>query len=247
MLRCFIQDFYLYSTETILIWATKKEISLLIIDFTQNEAQIPFKYTNEHIFLQIFVTTNYLVYNVFRFIADDNIDFYDQLVVPLLRRILNLNKLDLHLIINCSIGFIDGNDLKKNILHNLSQLNQFSVPLNYNIQCTFKDLAYNQIRSCIDYFQEIQYYIYSYPHLDRVIRYHDITEHFVSGLFKSIREILLFDEHSFQNEFCFFRISNSFLSLKKLTVNNNQSQYDKQHRKANDDQNNFIIIQYFHL
>ncbi|CAM4942764.1 unnamed protein product [Rotaria socialis] len=51
---------------------------------------------------------------------------YDELIVPLLQRMFNLEKLDLCLKVNRNEGFIDGYDLKKNIINHMSRLNQFT-------------------------------------------------------------------------------------------------------------------------
>ncbi|CAF3039770.1 unnamed protein product [Rotaria sp. Silwood2] len=88
---------------------------------------------------------------------------YDELIVPLLQRMLNLEKLHLCLKVNHYKGFIDGNDLKKNIINHMSRLNQFTcnirlynysynqtnVPSNKDIQHSFKDFINKQIITII--------------------------------------------------------------------------------------------------
>ena len=44
---------------------------------------------------------------------------YDKVIVPLLNRMLNLEKLDLHLVVD-RYKLIDGNDLKKDIITHVS-------------------------------------------------------------------------------------------------------------------------------
>ncbi|UJR23577.1 hypothetical protein I4U23_026565 [Adineta vaga] len=63
--------------------------------------------------------------------------------------------------------------------------------------------------------------MYSYPYIWTF--YHNITNHFRGGLFKSVREISLYDEHSFEHDF-FLRIVQSFPFLTKLTIHNYEAQ-----------------------
>ena len=51
---------------------------------------------------------------------------YDELIVPLLHRMLNLEKLSLYLVTSVRKTFIDGNDLKKNIINHMPRLNKFT-------------------------------------------------------------------------------------------------------------------------
>ncbi|CAF5126803.1 unnamed protein product, partial [Rotaria sp. Silwood1] len=121
------------------------------------------------------------------------VHFYDELIVPLLNRMLNLEELDLHLRVDRYKGFIDGNDLKENIINYMPRLNKFTFNIclfnrtsnqinlrsNEDIQRTFKDFKNNQIISCVDYFQEKKYsycHIYSYPY--RMKYYDNITNNF---------------------------------------------------------------------
>ncbi|UJR34916.1 hypothetical protein I4U23_027694 [Adineta vaga] len=123
---------------------------------------------------------------------------YDELVLPLLYRMTNLEEHRLYLSIDVVQRFIDGNNLKETILHNISSLNQFSFHIcstlfinnqmnlssNQDIQETFIDFQKNQIISYIDYFPQRnqgQYHIRSYPFLMKF--YHDITNHFLGGIY----------------------------------------------------------------
>ena len=44
---------------------------------------------------------------------------YDQLILPFLHRMFNLEKLDLHLKVDRHKRFTDGNNLKENIISNM--------------------------------------------------------------------------------------------------------------------------------
>ena len=153
---------------------------------------------------------------LFRSIADEITYVYNELIVPLLHRMINLEELDLYLVVYCEKRFIDGNDLKDNIINHLPQLNKFTFNIrsclrlndqiylssNEDIQHTFKDFKNNKIISCVDYFQDVnigQCHIYSYPY--KVKYYEYITNNFPGGLFKYVREVSLYDEHPFEHEF----------------------------------------------
>ncbi|CAF3547553.1 unnamed protein product [Rotaria sp. Silwood1] len=86
-------------------------------------------------------------------------------------------------------------------------------------------------------------FIYSYEWKE----YHKITNNFSGETFKYVREISLFDERPFEHEF-FFKISQSFPFMKKLTLINEKSQNNKQSRKLDDDNNQHLsIIEYPYL
>jgi hypothetical protein len=170
---------------------------------------------------------------------------------------LNLEKLDLQLVLYREKGFINGNDLKKDIINNMPRLNQFTFNIrlfnhrrnqtnilsNEYIQNTFKDFPSNQIISCVDYFQEEQYsycHIYSYPY--RMNFYDNISNNFPSGLFTNVHTVSLFDERPFAHEF-FIQIQKSFPLMKELKVINKKPQK----RKSKNDNQYLSIIKYSHL
>jgi hypothetical protein len=174
---------------------------------------------------------------------------YDELIVPLLDRMSNLEKLDACLTNSRDNRFIDGYDLKKDIINHMPRLNKFifnirsiilyhnqiDLPSNEDIQYTFRDFKDDHIISCVDYFsaaEEGHCHIYSYPY--KLKSYEKITNNFPGGLFKCVREVSLFDERPFEYEF-FLRITQSFLLLENLSVINEKSQNNKQYRKSKND------------
>ncbi len=188
-------------------------------------------------------------------------DFYDELILPLLHRMSNLEKLHLSLGVCTNKTFVDGNNLKLNIINHMPLLNkftfnirsstrfynQFNFPSNEYIQQTFKDFQNKQILSSIDYFQQKEYsqcHIYSYPY--ELTYYDNITNSFPGGIFESVRQISLFDERPFEHEF-FFRIAQSFPFLEKLTLINRQRQNNKQFRKSKNENETLSIIKYPYL
>ncbi|CAF4087833.1 unnamed protein product [Rotaria sordida] len=187
--------------------------------------------------------------------------YYDTIVIPLLHRMSNLEELRLYF--NCSReeSFVDGNDLKTNILIHLPRLttfkfnifsfidhyNQSDLLSNEDIRNTFRDFSNNEIISCVDYFPDEkkgQCHIYSYPFT--LTSYERITNNFPGGLFPYVRKVSLFDEQPFQHEF-FIRIQKSFPFIKKLTVSNWKAQNHKQHEKSKDDNRDLSLIHYQHL
>jgi hypothetical protein len=174
---------------------------------------------------------------------------------------LNLETLDLNLFVSWEKKFIDGNNLKSDIINHMSRLNNFTfnirsqsefynqieLPSNTDIQHTFKDFKKNQIISCVDYFQDRKYsqcHMYSYPY--QLKFYNNIANNFPGGLFKCVHEVSLYDEQPFEHEF-FLRIAQSFPLLKDLTVVNQKPQKNKPYRKSENDNQNLSIIEYPHL
>ncbi|CAF2986737.1 unnamed protein product [Rotaria sp. Silwood2] len=197
----------------------------------------------------------------FSLYCETDTESYDDLVVPLVHRMSNLEKLHLYLNVIDRQTFIDGDDLKTNIINNLLRLNSFTfnirsfnsrynqtdLPSNEDIQKTFKDFKYNKIISCVDDFQKSRYnqcHIYSYPYEWKC--YNKITNNFPGGLFKCVNEVSLFDERPFEHEF-FLQIQKSFPFMKKLTITNRKAQMNKRRRKSKNDDENLSIINYYHL
>ncbi|CAF2954961.1 unnamed protein product [Rotaria sp. Silwood2] len=181
---------------------------------------------------------------------------YDELIVPLLHRMSNLDELTLDLTILDRKTFVDGNNLK-DIIDHMVQLkkftfnihstitlnNQINLPSNENIQNSFKDFKHNQIICCVNYFSEKLEglcRIYSCPYISKVCK--NITNSFSGGLFECVREISLFDEQPFEHEF-FLRIAQSFPLMKKLTLVNRKAQKNK----SKDDHQDLTIAKYSHL
>ncbi|CAF4595661.1 unnamed protein product, partial [Rotaria magnacalcarata] len=160
----------------------------------------------------------------FSLYSERDTDKYNELIVPLVYRMTNLEELNLHLVVYCEKRFIGGYDLTRNIISRLLQLNKFvfnirsRLPLNdqaylssnEDSQRSFNGFKNNKIISCVDYFpdrKEGQCHIYSYPYPAKYYEY--ITNNFPDGLFKYVREVSLYDERPFEHEF-FIKIAKSF-------------------------------------
>ncbi|CAF4160796.1 unnamed protein product, partial [Rotaria sordida] len=166
----------------------------------------------------------------FSLISNNETYVYDEVVVPNLRRMSNLEKLSLHLVIECKVRFIDGTNLKKNIIIHMPNLNEFTFNIrsiisindhthllsNEYIQRTLTNLTDHQVISCVDYFSSNktgQCHFYTYPHT--MLHYDNITNNFPGGLFKHVRSATLFDECPFEHTF-FIRIAQAFPFLNEL-------------------------------
>ncbi|CAF4560843.1 unnamed protein product [Rotaria sp. Silwood2] len=186
---------------------------------------------------------------------------YDELIIPLLHRMINLEELGLYVKICEKNIFVDGHDLKKNIINKLLRLkkiqfyirstigflNQINLPSNEDIQYTFEDFHDNHIISYVDYFSDTQQgrcHIYSYPYT--LCEYYKITNNFPGGLFKCVSKISLYDERPFQHEF-FLRIAQSFPFVKKLSLENLKPQNNKKSENSEDHHQILPIIEYPHL
>jgi hypothetical protein len=106
--------------------------------------------------------------------------YYDNGLLPLLRRMPNLEELGLHFL-NVSQPIIDGDILKKDIINHMARLKKFTfnigslirfynpvnLPSNEDIQNTFRNFQ-NKIISSVDYFSRstnlFYCHVYSYPY-----------------------------------------------------------------------------------
>ncbi|CAF1019815.1 unnamed protein product [Rotaria sordida] len=190
----------------------------------------------------------------------ETFDYY-KVILPLLYRMSNLEKLRLYLVIFFNDTFIDGNHLKKNIIYRVPNLNQFifyirsliytgnklNLPSTEDIQRIFMDFQYSEIISYVDYFPETKYgrcHIYSYPFL--MPYYVDITNNFPGGLYNYVCVVSLRDEYPFEHDF-FLRIVQSFPCIEDLTVTNNKPQNRKQSYESNNVNCYSSIIKYSFL
>lgn len=172
-----------------------------------------------------------------------------------------LEKLSLYLSVQNTNRFIDGNDLKENILNSMPQLNRFhfdfrstiflkdeiDYPSNEDILDSFKDFSNNKIISCVNYFPESKQghcHIYSDPFISRT--YENIANNFSGGIFACVSEVSLFDEHPFQHEF-FAQIAQSFPFMKRLTITNRKPQNDKRCKKFQNNTPDLLLITYPNL
>ncbi|CAF3501521.1 unnamed protein product [Rotaria sp. Silwood1] len=193
--------------------------------------------------------------------CEEIINVYREIIVPFLRRMSNLEKLSLNLGISVGNTFIDGNDLKQNIINHLPLLKRFEFYICSNIytsnqiylqskediQHTFRDLKDDQVISYIDHFEEREWslcHIYLYP--EKLRYYYIVTNNFPGGLFTCVREITLKEEHPFEHEF-FLRIAQSFPFITFLSIENSKSQNNKLSKESENNNQVCSIIKYPYL
>ncbi|CAF3428643.1 unnamed protein product [Rotaria socialis] len=152
----------------------------------------------------------------------------------------NLEKRHFYLNVTDRNTFIDGDDLKANIIHHLSRVNSFvfnikscnsryneiDLSRNEDIQQSFQDFKYNRIISCVDHFQGSSY--------DQC------------GLFKCVYAVSLFDKRPFEHDFS-LQIFQLFPFMKNLTINRRKAQTNERRRKSKNDDENVSIVNYYNL
>lgn len=174
----------------------------------------------------------------------------------------NLEKLFLNISVdryNSYRSFIDGNNLKKDIIDYMPKINQFvfsirsiisyvedlmHFPSNDDIRHTFTGFENDQIMSYIDYFVNekiLQCHIYSHPYTIDCL--YELTNSFPGGLFTFVRKVLITDKRPFEHEF-FLRITHAFPFLKILIIDNGLPQNYKQYQLPNETRRNLSIIEY---
>ncbi|CAF2130851.1 unnamed protein product, partial [Rotaria magnacalcarata] len=179
----------------------------------------------------------------FSLYSERDTDKYNELIVPLVCRMTNLEELNLHLVVYCEKRFIDGYDLKRNVISRLLQLNKFVF--NIRSRLPLNDQAYlSSNEDCQRSFNEGQCHIYSSPYPAKYYEY--ITNNFPDGLFKYVREVSLYDERPFEHEF-FIKIAKCFPFMEKLTVYNKKPQLNKFDERSTDDNRHLSVIQYPYL
>jgi hypothetical protein len=173
---------------------------------------------------------------------------------------INLEELELLFEIRRFEGFVDGNTLKDIISHiprlykftfNIFSIvihcDQNNFPSDECIRKTFECYYDNDIRICINHFQEQKFsqcLIYSYPY--KLEFYINVTNNFSGGLFTSVTKVSLYDERPFEYEF-FVRIAQSFPFMKELKIRNEKAQNDKHLITLTNDNQPLSIIEYANL
>ena len=161
----------------------------------------------------------------------------------------SLEKLDLSLVLWKKERFVDGNDLKFNIVNHLPFLKKFTFNIctqvsfddqtnlatNEDIQRSFEDFPNEKIIFSVDHFPQNEFsqcHIYSYPY--KMDSYENLTNRFPGGSFQCVRDVTLLDEEQ-PFEYAFFlRIAQSFPLLEVLTVINKKGQNEKRCKERKD-------------
>ena len=184
---------------------------------------------------------------------------YDEVVLPTLQRMINLEKLSLYLVIDCKRRFIDGNHIKETIIRHTPQLKDFvfdirsimpldldpvNLPSDEDVRCTLTDLTQHPVISYVDCFLhegEGHCHLYTCPY--SLIEYKYVSNNFPRELFGNVRYVELFHERPFEHSF-FLHLNQSFPSMTTLTVTNRGPQIGKQHRQSSNENDPVSIIKY---
>ncbi|CAF1285114.1 unnamed protein product [Rotaria sp. Silwood1] len=168
---------------------------------------------------------------------------YDKRIVPLLRRMLNLEELTLLIsATRIKLPYIDGNHLYNDFLVQMPRLNKFTfsintliddkdvkidLPSNDDIQNSFIKIGYQHVDSYANVMKiGGRCHAYSLPYqFDTFLH---LTNSFRHDNFYKVRWLVMSDAHSFEHEF-FKILSQDFPFLQRLTVYNLEPQKNKQH------------------
>ncbi|CAF3425536.1 unnamed protein product [Rotaria sp. Silwood2] len=181
---------------------------------------------------------------------------YDNEIVSLLRRMLNLEELTLFLsVIRTESTYINGKQLNDEVLIHIPRLNKFTfnihthvinnnikidLPSNDDIRNSFIKIGYQQVDSFADdklVNNRGNCHVYSLPYQFRNFMF--MNSAFQGGGFDKVRCLIMFDRRPFEYEL-FKIISRDFPFLENLTLRNSEPQQNKQQQSS-------IFITFVHL
>jgi hypothetical protein len=173
---------------------------------------------------------------------------YDNQIISLLQRMINLEELALSLlVIRVDSTYVDGIQLYDDILIYMPRLNKFTFSINTgvdmesikihlasneDIQNSFIGRGYGQVGSNVFYqpMENIGHcHVYSLPY--QFERFFGLNNsfHFQDGIFDKVRRLIMNDTaRPFEHHF-FKLTSHHFPLVKELTIYNGQPQKDKEH------------------
>ncbi|CAF1041555.1 unnamed protein product [Rotaria sp. Silwood1] len=170
---------------------------------------------------------------------------YDDQIIPLLRRMINLKELTLFLtVLKPYSTYIDGIQLHDQILIYMPQLNKFTFNIitaivnrnmkidlqsNEYIQHSFIGKGYGEVGSCVHTRSEHNVgtsHVYSLPYKFEYFLH--LNNSFQGDMFDTVQYLTMIDGRPFEHNL-FKLISQCFPLLKELCVVNYQPQKNKQH------------------
>ena len=111
---------------------------------------------------------------------------------------ISLISSDFKLISTFEISCFPLEEFTFNIRSTIELNNQIDLPSNEDLQRTLTSLTDHRVISCVDYFSHEkmgQCHFYTYPYT--MTCYENINNRFPDGVFKYVRCVTLFDEHTF--------------------------------------------------
>ncbi|CAF4472397.1 unnamed protein product, partial [Rotaria sp. Silwood2] len=184
---------------------------------------------------------------------------YDSKILPLLRRMSNLEELTLYITIQNRIKFIDGIQINNQILIHMPRLYKFifyissDIQLHHlvpylssdDIQQTFTNIGYQQVACILScYCNRVRCHVFSLPFVFDSLRY--IGNVFPSIVFSHVTNLGVYDVVPFKHEF-FLRIAQFFPLIKELYVINSKSQSQISDNINSNDNQLHSIVEYPYL
>ncbi len=186
-------------------------------------------------------------------------DEYDTQVLPLFRRISNLEELTLNIVNEDRTTFIDGTHINNEILVHMPQLHKFNfyirtkIKLNHSvhylssddIQRTFTNIGYRHMGCILNSIGRRSIcHVFSVPFAFDYLEY--IGNTFPSTIFPHVIHLGVHDVVPFKHEF-FARIARFFPLLKELRVINFVSPSQIRNKLDSDDNQLYPVIEYPYL
>ncbi|CAF4381357.1 unnamed protein product [Rotaria sp. Silwood2] len=185
---------------------------------------------------------------------------YDNLIIPLLRRMSHLEELTLNILIFDRSTLITGTHLDNEILIHMPRLHTFIFCIisetaitdpairisNDDIERTFSNLKHQQVACMVDYFIPLKMVcrVFSLPF--KFDRLEHVTNNIPNIVFKSVTRLNLWDKDPFKHEF-FVRLTRAFPFLKKLSIWNIQAPFSTFDERHLSDKDWCSIVEYPHL
>ncbi len=185
---------------------------------------------------------------------------YDDLILPLLRRMTHLEKLTLYLRIRHRSAHVDGKHLQNEILVHMPRLHTFVFYISTennidasvhrlsvdDIQRTFTNIKYGQTASIVHYLENYKamYHVFSLPFI--FTRLENIGNQFPNIVFDNVTHLSVIDMAPFKHEF-FMRIGRMFPLLRCFCVNNVMPQSWTDGGFRPNHSTTYSVIEYPHL
>ncbi|CAF0845881.1 unnamed protein product [Adineta steineri] len=236
-------------------------VELTLEIFSMERILLACEYPN----LTVIVLTNFLPDILLQYLTEFSLtsyistNAYDCRILPLLRRMPNLETLTLDLYI---IGrpIIDGLHLNEKLLIDMKYLNKFIFHIctilitsetNYflttnDIKNTFLKWKYSPVNCCIDHFSDGFGYCHIYSTPFQMTHFTCLSNSFHGQDFLYVTNLWLFDGRPFEHDF-FEWLSQACPSLKDLIIDNLTPQANKRQVTIIDDKQIFSKISYLHL
>jgi len=186
-------------------------------------------------------------------------DIYDTQILPLVRRMVNLEELTLYIKIEYRTTVIDGIHIYNEILVHLPRLHIFNFCISINIhmdyfvhylsqndiQQTFSKIKHQKMDYIVNYRHDIAIcHVFSLPFMFDYLE--PIGNTFPSIIFNHVTKLTVYDKVPFRHEY-FHRIAWSFPLLKHLWVINYEPQSSKLDKLNSNYNQLYSIVKYPYL